>query len=94
MEEKGGRGKEGKGMIRERGQGGKEGKREVKEKRIVEEGEGKKGGRKGFFKNGSVGKEIKLVATLYTPVHNSILTRINWQRADTFKGGKIPESSC
>ena len=50
------RGKEGKGK--------REGKREVKEKIIGRE----KGRIKLKLKNGRVGKQIKLVATLYTPL--------------------------
>ena len=56
------------GIGRRRGGKGEEGKREVKERRI---GRGKDGKKKGIrneeLKNVRLGKEIKLVATLYTP---------------------------
>ena len=82
--------REGNGRRRKKGRlGGKEGKGKrkvkVKEKRIRREGEGKNEGiRNGEggeakleikLKNGRVGKEIKLLATLYNPGNLSWLLR-------------------
>ena len=57
------------GNGRRRGGKGEEGKREVKERRIGrgKENGKKKGIRNEELKNVRLGKEIKLVATLYTP---------------------------